>query len=180
MCAGYEGIRQRRWGDAVAHFEAAIALDPAAYRPAGMVIQAYVALDEPTNAEAAARRCLARCEKILAVEPDHGGAMGFLVTALVTLNEADRARDWARRAVLFDPDNLRLQYNLACGMAGLRDADAACELLEGFVDKVSSSWWLWIEIDSSLDPIRDHPRFAAVVARGKARLAPEAKADSAG
>jgi adenylate cyclase len=171
LCAGYQTLAQHRWDDAVRHFEAAAALDPVAYRPAGMVIQAYKALADEENALAAARRCLARCEQLLASEPDHGGALGFLVTALVELGDADRARDWARRAVLFDPDNMRLHYNLACGLAGLGDAEAACDLLDGIIDRVSASWLLWIEADNSLDLIRDHPRFIAVIARGAARFA---------
>jgi adenylate cyclase len=73
--------------------------------------------------------------------------------------------------VLFDPDNMRLHYNLACGLAELGDADAACDLLDGIIDKVSASWLLWIEADNSLDRIRNHPRFAAVVARGASRFA---------
>ena len=120
---------------------------------------------------AAARRCLARCERLLAVEPDHSGALGFLVSALADLGEADRAREWARRAVLFDPDNTRLHYNIACALAGLGDADAACELLEGVLEKVNAGWLRWMAADNSLDPIRDHPRYIAVVARGAARFA---------
>jgi adenylate cyclase len=170
LCAGYQTLAQHRWDDSVRHFEAAVALDPVAYRPAGMVIQVYKALGDEENVLAAARRCLARCERLLAIEPDHGGALGFLVTSLAELGDVDRARDWARRAVLFDPDNIRLQYNLACGLAELGDADAACDLLDGIIDKVSASWLLWIEADNSLDRIRNHPRFVAVVARGASRL----------
>lgn len=171
LCAGYQTLAQHRWEDSVRHFEAAVALDPVAYRPAGMVIQAYRALGDGENVLAAARRCLARCQQLLASEPDHGGALGFLVTALAELGDVDRARDWARRAVLFDPDNMRLHYNLACGLAELGDAEAACDLLDGIIDRVSASWLLWIETDNSLDPIRDHPRFVAVMARGAARFA---------
>jgi adenylate cyclase len=132
-------------------------------------------LGDQANLEAAARRCLTRCERLLAIEPDHGGALGFLVTALAELGDVDRARDWARRAVLFDPDNLRLHYNLGCGMAELGDAEAACDLLEGIIDKVSGSWLLWMDADNSLDLIRDHPRFVALMARGTARLADSAE-----
>ena len=93
------------------------------------------------------------------------------MTALADLGDVDRAQDWARRAVLFDPDNMRLHYNLACGLAELGDADGACDLLDGIIDKVSASWLLWIEADNSLDRIRNHPRFVDVVARGAARFA---------
>ena len=73
------------------------------------------------------------------------------------------------RAVLFDPDNTRLHYNLGCAMAALGDADAACDLLDGVIDKVNASWLLWMGTDNSLDPIRDHPRFVALMAKASER-----------
>ena len=165
LFAGYVYLSQRKWKAAVYHYEIACELDQDAYRPAGMVVQAYSGLGDRDNELAAARRTLARCENILAIEPDHGGALGFFVNALADLGEVDRARDWTRRAVLFDPDNTRLHYNLACGMARLEDADAACDLLESVIDKVNASWLLWIATDNSLDPIRDDPRFTALMVK---------------
>ena len=163
LFAGYVYLSQSKWAEAVHYYEIACALDQDAYRPAGMVVQAYNGLGDQDNALAAARRTLSRCEKILAVEPDHGGALGFFVNALAETGEADRAREWTRRAVLFDPDNIRLHYNLACAMATLGDATASCDLLDGVISKVNVSWLLWIDIDNSLDPIRSHPRFTAVI-----------------
>ena len=169
LFAGYIYISQHRWEEAVHYLEIACTLDQDAFRPAGMVVQAYGGLGDRDNELAAARRTLARCEKILAIEPDHGGALGFFVTALADLGEADRAQEWTRRAVLFDPDNTRLHYNLACAMATLGDADAACDLLDGVVDKVNVGWLLWMDADNSLDPIRDHPRFMALMAKASER-----------
>ncbi len=169
LFAGYVYISQHRWEKAVHYLEIACTLDRDAYRPAAMVVQAYNGLGDRDNGLAAARRALALCEKILAIEPDHGGALGFFVTSLVDLGEADRAREWTRRAVLFDPDNTRLHYNLGCAMAALGDADAACDLLDGVIDKVNASWLLWMVTDNSLDPIRDHPRFVALMAKASER-----------
>ncbi|HVY03629.1 MAG TPA: hypothetical protein VG983_08245, partial [Caulobacterales bacterium] len=171
LFAGYVYIGRGQAQDAIRHFEAACALDPNAYRPAGMVVQAYDALGDREAAAAAARRSLARCEKLLAVEPDHSGALGFLVSALADLKELDRTRKWARLAVLFDPDNLRTHYNVACGLAKLGDAEAACDLLEKVVPAVSAGWALWIQKDNSLDSIRTHPRFVAIMHKALARAA---------
>ncbi|MDB5451563.1 MAG: hypothetical protein JWO33_141 [Caulobacteraceae bacterium] len=175
--AGYIAVGQKRWRDAALHFEAAVALDPIAYRPAGMLGQVYRALGDEENVQANARRSLVRCERLLAAEPDHSGALGFMTSALSDLGEAERAREWTRRAVLFDPDNARMLYNIACSMAELGDAETACDLLEGIIDKISSGWLLWMEADNSLDPIREHPRFKAVVARGAARFADQTNAE---
>ncbi|MDB5432763.1 MAG: Adenylate cyclase [Caulobacter sp.] len=171
VIAGFESIADRNWRGAVGHFEKACDLDPMAYRPAGMVTQAYVALGNQEDVLASARRVVARCERILAVEPDHSGALGFLVSAFVDLGEVDRAREWAKRAVLYDPTDLRMHYNLACGMASIPDPDAACDLLEAIIDKVDAGWLDWIDADNSLDPIRGNPRFEAIIARSRARFA---------
>jgi adenylate cyclase len=170
LCAGYISIARQTYAEAVLHFETAMVLDPVAYRPAGMIVQAYAGVGDRERAVAAARVLVARCEKLLAVEPDHGGALGFMVPALAELGEADRAREWARRAVLFDPDNVRLLYNLSCGMARMNEADAACDLLEGVLDKVDSGWLHWIDKDNDFDSMRDHARFKAMLAKARARF----------
>ena len=158
MIAGNIALLRHDFRTAITHFERALTLDADAVRPAGMVVQAYQGAGEHENALAASRRVQTRCEKILAIEPDHSTALGFFVNALADLGEGDRAREWARRAVLFDPDNARLIYNVGCAMAGLKDADAAIDLIDPLVDKVSAGWIVWMGSDNSLDSIRDHPR----------------------
>jgi adenylate cyclase len=178
--AGYLYLALKRYDDSIRHFETAVALDPDAYRPAGMVIQVYEAVGDEAKALAAARRCLALCEKVLRVEPDQGGALGFFVTSLADLGEVERAREWAKRAIMFDPDNLRLHYNVACALVKLRDVDTVIELLEGIVSKVSSGWLRWMHVDTSLGPIRDDPRFKAMIAAAEARLTGSKKETESG
>lgn len=169
LLAGYYSIQQGQWTDSIHFFEKACALDPDAVRPAGMVGQAYTAIGDRPKTLAAAKRALARCERALALEPDHSNALGFFVTALSELGEADRAKLWAKRIDLFDPENARLRYNVACGMAGLGEAETACNLLDNVVDRVSGGWLEWIEKDNSLDPIREYPRFVGLMEKVKAR-----------
>lgn len=174
LLAGYSCIGQKKFADAVQHFETAMQLEPDAYRPAGMVSQAYEALGDREGHMRAAQRCLERCERLLKIEPDHGGALGFVVTSLADLGEADRARAWAKRAILFDPDNTRLHYNIACAMASLGDVDHVIELLSGVLPKVNPAWVRWMHYDNSLDPVRDDPRFKALMADAEKRFGPGA------
>jgi adenylate cyclase len=62
----------------------------------------------------------------------------------------------------------------------LRDADTVIELLEGVVPKVSSGWLRWMHVDTSLDPIRDDPRFKAMIAAAEARLTGSKKETESG
>ena len=171
--AGYLHLALHRFHDSIRHFEVAVALDPESIRPVGMVVQAYDGIGDEQKALIAARRCLELCEKILRSEPDHGGALGFFVSSLADLGEAERAREWAKRAILFDPDNLRLHYNVACALSKLRDADTAIALLKDIVPKVNSGWLRWMQVDNSLDPIREDPRFNTLIATAEARLTAE-------
>jgi hypothetical protein len=43
-----------------------------------------------------------------------------------------------------------------------------------------SAWWdpvAWAKVDSDLDPIRDHPRYKAMLAKAEARLASQNSPD---
>ncbi|MGH7012441.1 MAG: TPR end-of-group domain-containing protein, partial [Caulobacteraceae bacterium] len=101
--------------------------------------------------------------------------------ALAVLGESDRARDWVRRALLMDPDNQTMRYNLACGLsAHLKDIDGAIELLGPyFAAMTHTSMVRYARIDPDLDPVRGDPRFAAMLAQAEARLAAEGAADKA-
>ena len=92
--------------------------------------------------------------------------------ALAALGEAERAKEWAERALLLDPDNLNLRYNLACTLVvELREFDAALDLLEPAFEKLRLEAVNSAKTDPDLDLIREHPRFKAMVAAAEARLA---------
>jgi len=68
---------------------------------------------------------------VVALEPDNGTAMSIIVAALAALGETERAKEWAERAMLLDPENMNLRYNVACTLVlELREFDAALDLLE--------------------------------------------------
>ena len=100
-------------------------------------------------------------EKVIVAEPDHGLAIGWGVSALVALHEVDRAKEWTSRALLLDPDNTNLIFNLACNMVLLGELDKAIELLAPVFARVQRQNLLWFAADTTLDPIRDHPRYKA-------------------
>jgi adenylate cyclase len=137
---------------------------------AGMLMQCYEALDSPLQLEAS-RHALARAEKLIAIEPDHGLALSFGVGALFGLGETERAKDWAHRALLVDPSNLNMTYNIGCGLIRAGEIDWALDLIEATVKATLRGNLNWIKTDSDLDAVRDLPRFKQMMADADARLA---------
>jgi adenylate cyclase len=162
----------RRYEDAIRHYEKATLLNDRDFWACGMAIQCYEALGDLEGMKRIARHTLERFEQVIAAEPDHTSAMSFGVTALVALDEKERAMVWIERALLLaPPDDINLRYNLACEMAGLGDVDRALDLLEAVFEKCQSETIPWIKIDTTLDNIREHPRFKVMIAAAEARLA---------
>jgi len=167
----------RRYDEAILHYETATALNDSDFWACGMAIQCYEANGDLEGMKRIARHTLERVERMVAAEPDHTLAMGWGVTAFVALGEKERAKVWTESALLLaPPDDLNLRYNLACNMATLGDADRALDLLEPVIAKSQIENFPWIKIDTSLDNIREHPRFKAMIAAAEARLA-QAKDD---
>jgi len=136
-----------------------------------LLITCHQALGDTEGLRRVAQRTLARAEKAVALEPDNGSAMAAVVTCLVSLGEGERARDWARRAVLIDPDNMSMRYNLGCDfVVGLHDAETTLELLGPVFDRMGRERLEWAKGDPDFDTIRDDPRFQAMVAAAETRL----------
>jgi adenylate cyclase len=121
--------------------------------------------------KSAARRSLERIEKLVATEPAHSRAIGMGVAMLATLNERERAKEWAVRARLVDPDNVNLHYNLACAMSSMGEVDAALAALSDIAPKLSPGIMSWLEADPDFDAIRQEPRFKVMIEGVKARFA---------
>ncbi len=162
----------RRFGEAIPHYEKAAAAMESEYSYASMLISCYKAIGDKDGELRAARRALERVEKVVAQDPANGSAMSHGVAALAALGESERAKEWAERALLLDPDNTNMRYNFACMyILDLHDHEAALDILESVLVKVRIEALRWIRTDPDLDAIRDHPRFKAMLAAAEARLA---------
>ena len=112
------------------------------------------------------RRCLERIEGELAIHADDAKALAFGAAILVDLGQAGRALDWAERAAALDPGDLITSYNLACAWIALGRQDEALTRLEKFFAVPHDARQLhldWMKHDKALDPLRNHPRYQALV-----------------
>jgi adenylate cyclase len=174
--AAFMRLKQEKVREAAEHYEKAVAAVETDYHGWGMLTTCYKSLDDPRT-EQAARKTLDQAERVLAEDPSNGAAISFAVGALGVLGEADRAKDLIQRALLIDPDNLNMRYNFACALSNLNEREAALEMLESSLLKAKGSLGM-AEIDPDLDNIRDDPRYLAMIAEAKERIA-EAQADAA-
>jgi adenylate cyclase len=172
IAAAELSFRRRRLEDAIRYYEQAVALMDTDFSSTRMLITCYSALGDAEGARRVARLTLARTEAVLAQDRGNGGAMAYGAAALAVLGEADRARDWIERALLVDPDNMGMRYNLACVLgAELRDIDGALDLLVRFFATAGHTFVQHANVDPDLDRVRADPRFKAMVAATEARLA---------
>ena len=98
---------------------------------------------------------------------------------LVLSRLAGAADELGGDALLIDPDNMPMRYNLVCALTSfVGDDEAAIELLGPFLERVGSSLFEHVNVDPDLDPLRDNPRFQKMMAATEARHAASGGAEA--
>jgi adenylate cyclase len=170
--AGRMFFRHGRLSEAIPHFEKAASLMDTDYGNPGLLMSCYYAMGDREGVRRAAKTCLERTERAIAKEPTNGPALAMGANALSMFGEKDRAREWINRALLLDPDNLSMRYNLACSLAlELKDPEGALDALQPYFERVQSRTHIrHLEADPDFNSIRDLPRFQKMFAAAKERL----------
>jgi len=169
--AGRLRFRQRHIKEAAVHFLKAASLMDGDYHDTGMLISCYQALGDIEGLRRAAEMTQERAEKAVAHDASNGAALGYGAISLAVLGDPVRAREWIDRALMIDPENNTMRYNLACSLATyLKDTDAAIELLGPYFERVSVSELKHCGADPDMDPLRDNPRFQEMAAAAGVRL----------
>ncbi len=119
-------------------------------------------LGNKSESEAYYRRGLAAAERHLELHPDDARALYLGAGALCRLGERARALDWAKRALGIDAGEPVTLYNVACVYTKLDRTEDALDSLEQAV-RLGFTHRAWIEHDNDLDPLREHPRFRALL-----------------
>jgi adenylate cyclase len=165
-------FRQGQVGDAIPYFEKAAALLESDWHNASMLMSCYRGVGDEERMRGAARRTVERTEKAISKDPSNSTVLAAGATALAVVGEHQRAKDWIDRALLLDPDNNIMRYNLACALTtDLNDRDRAMKVLEPyFKTTLGVAHIRHAEIDPDLDPLRDDPRFKDMLAAAKQRL----------
>jgi len=169
--AAYFSYRQQRRGDAIRFYEKALSLMASDFHSASMLASCYTAIGDAAAAQRAAQITLERAEKVLAQNQNDWSAIADGASALMTLGDMERAKQWMNRAMLLQPGRMEMRYNFACALAAyLHEVDVALELLGPVFATLSLGFLNHTKVDPDLDPLRNDPRFQAMVAAAEARL----------
>ena len=114
---------------------------------------------------------LKRAEEQLKLHPENSRPAQLGAATLASLGEKERALKWLERVKLIDPDDNNARYNAACTYAQLGEIDQAVEVLEEWSKHCGAEQEMWFLHDSDLDPVRNHPRYPALVEHFKERSA---------
>jgi adenylate cyclase len=120
----------------------------------------YRSFGDENRARELDRRGLELAERHLEINPDSARPYDLGSTALMGMGQMDKALDWVRRAIAIDPTDQATLYNVACFYAQAGRTDEALDCLEKAA--LANSW---LKNDTELDPLREHPRFQALLLR---------------
>jgi adenylate cyclase len=145
------------------HFQRAADLKPDDYQALLVLVGVLRALGRDQDMRRAAREGVARAERDLALHPENSRPAYLGAVGLAALGELDRAKEWAERALVIDPDDSLTKYNVACFCSLVGEHERAIDLLVELMPHATQERKRWVQYDSDLDPIRSHPRFREVV-----------------
>ena len=147
-------------------YEMASEVNPDDYQSPLLGAQIYVSLGDEPKAAATRRRGIRIVEERLKANPGEIRALYMGANGLMALGEVEKGLEWASLALTIDPEEPMTLYNVACIFSMAGHVDRALDCLEKAAT-AGLSQREWYEHDRDLDPLRDHPRFGALLERLK-------------
>ena len=141
------------------------------FHDGAMLVTCFQSLGDAQHVRRCAQMMVNRAEKVVAQAPANGFALGLTAASLAVLEEVGRAREWIDRAILIDPENMAMRYNLACTLATyLGDPEETIDMLEPYFESVEPTLFKHAEVDPDIAPLRDIPRYLALADTARKRL----------
>ena len=157
-----DSLAQGKLEKAAGLFESAGEVRPEDYQSPALLAQVYTGLGRKEDALKSKWKALDLIENHLHRNPDDVRALYLGAAGLIELGKKEKGLDWAKRALAMDPDDSMILYNVACVYAHARELDLALDCLEKSISG-GMAHKEWIEHDTDLDPLRELPRFKALL-----------------
>jgi tetratricopeptide (TPR) repeat protein len=161
----YHGRGHAEQGDhegALDRFLRASDADPGDYQALALAEQSFHRVGLHDDARRAAVACVRATEEVLRRRPDDVRALSLVACVLPSLGRRDEARGWTERAVALEPLEPFVNFNAACVYIALGDHGRALNFLKRVTLSAAGNY-NWIAHDPCMDPVRSHPRFAALL-----------------
>ena len=147
-------------------FEKASVLLPEDYQALNFLGSVLRGLGDIEKAIEAESESLKRVGHHLELNPDDVRALYLGASVHIKIGNKKLGLEWSSKALELEPEDVGVLYNVACSYSLLGKIDEAIELLEKAVDG-GFDHVEWIENDSDLDPLRDHPKFQSLIEKLK-------------
>jgi serine/threonine protein kinase/tetratricopeptide (TPR) repeat protein len=157
-------FQQGRFEESVALFRRAADLRVEDVQATLLIEMPLKRLGRLEEARAGRREGIRRAERRLELDPHDTRALSLGAVALVEEGEVGRALEWAQRALASGPDETIVLANVACMYARAGEKEEALSCLEKMFGRGIGKRD-WIDNDPDYDPLRDDPRFQAMLAR---------------
>ena len=142
------------------HFKRSLEIKPDDYRSPLLLVSIFLELGRNADCETYLRLGLKRAEAAALKDPSNPDSLELGASTLAHLGHKEEAREWLGRALASDPERkMTSGYNIACTYVMIGELDTAMDWLERNAESYGDSHRIWMRSDSSLDPLRNHPRF---------------------
>ena len=148
---------------AVALYERATASDMSDCQATALCELSLKRLGFAREARRTAQASVGAAELAIRRRPDDVRSLSLGGCLLPGLGRGEDGRRWAERALALEPDEPYVNLNAACTYTALGDHGRALDLLER-VPLSPIGNCKWIRHDPTFDPLRGHPRYAAIMA----------------
>ena len=144
-------------------FERASRVRPEDFQSVLLQAQLYTSLNKKGKALEVTREGIRRVRAALELNPGDKRALNMGAFALLRLGQAEEAKRWMAASLENAPMDSIIQYNGACFFSLAGEVELALDCLENCLIKVGNISREWLEHDSDMDNIRDHPRYKEII-----------------